>query len=58
MRHDPNQIKHAFESGEYRYQTKMKRAAYLKHKAELQVELLKLQKWVEETGQRVVVLLY
>ncbi len=56
MRHDPVQIKHAFESGEYPYQTKMKRAAYLKHKASLQVELLKLQKWVEETGQRIVIL--
>ena len=56
MRHDPSQIKHAFESGQYPYKTKMKRAVYEKHKAELQVELLKLQKWVKETGQRIVVL--
>ena len=34
----------------------MPRKAYEKHKAELQVELLKLQSWVKETGERVVVL--
>lgn len=56
MRHDPAQIRHAFESGEYPYQTKLKRAVYEKHKAELQVELLKLQQWVEKTGEKVVVL--
>lgn len=56
MRHDPEQIKHAFESGLYPYKTKLKRAVYEKHKAELQVELLKVQKWVEETGQKIIVL--
>lgn len=56
MRHDSAQIRHAFESGEYPYQTKLKRAVYEKHKAELQVELLKLQQWVEKTGEKVVVL--
>jgi polyphosphate kinase len=56
MPHDPSQIQHAFESGEYPYKTKMKRSAYEKHKAELQVELLKLQKWVESTGQKIVVI--
>ena len=56
MRHDPAQIRHAFESGEYPYQTKLKRAIYEKNKAALQVELLKLQQWVEQTGEKVVVL--
>lgn len=56
MRHDPALIKEAFESGKYPYKTKLKRSVYEKHKAELQVELLKVQKWVEETGEKVVVL--
>ena len=56
MRHDSAQVRHAFESGEYPYQTKLKRAVYEKHKAELQVELLKLQQWVEKTGEKVVLL--
>ncbi|CAN0499789.1 unnamed protein product, partial [Laminaria digitata] len=49
-------IRRAFESGSYPYKKKIKRAEYERRKAELQVELLKAQKWVEETGERVVVL--
>lgn len=56
MRDDPEAIRRAFETGAYPYKTKIKRAAYEKHKAELQVELLKVQKWVEDSGQKVVVL--
>ena len=56
MHHDPEAIRRAFETGAYPYKTKIKRAAYEKHKAELQVELLKVQKWVEDSGQKVVVL--
>lgn len=56
MRHDPERIKYAFESGEYPYKTRLKRALYERHKAELQVELLKVQKWVEENGKKVVIL--
>jgi polyphosphate kinase 2 len=56
MRHDPEAIRRAFETGAYPYKTKIKRAAYEKHKAELQVELLKVQKWVEDSGQKIVVL--
>ncbi|MGY8960642.1 MAG: polyphosphate kinase 2, partial [Alphaproteobacteria bacterium] len=56
MRHDPEAIRHAFETGEYPYKNKMRRPAYEKHKAELQVELLKVQSWVQETGQKIVVL--
>ncbi len=55
-RHDPQEIKRAFETGEYPYQTKIKRTQYEKHKAELQVELLKVQKWVKESGEKIVVL--
>ncbi|WP_346914354.1 polyphosphate kinase 2 [uncultured Roseibium sp.] len=56
MRHDPAAIRHVFETGEYPYSTKMRRAAYEKQKAKLQAELLKAQKWIQETGQRVVIL--
>ena len=56
LRHDPEAIRHAFESGDYPYKTKMRRPAYEKSKAGLQVELLKVQNWVEETGQKIVVL--
>lgn len=45
-----------FKHGTYPYQTKMKKAEYEEKKAALQVELLKMQKWVKETGQRVVIL--
>jgi len=56
MRHDPAAIRHVFETGEYPYATKMRRSAYEKQKAKLQAELLKAQKWIQETGQRVVIL--
>lgn len=56
MRHDEEVIRQFFESGEYPYSNKMPRAAYEKHKAELQVELLKVQRWVKATGERVVIL--
>lgn len=56
MRHDPETIRRLFENGEYPYHTKIKRAVYEKHKAELQVELLKVQRWVKETGQKIVIL--
>ncbi len=56
MRRDPDAIAHVFESGEYPYATKMRTKVYEAHKLELQRELLKLQRWVEETGERVVML--
>lgn len=46
----------SFENGKYPYKTKMKRAEYEKEKKALQVELLKVQKWVKESGQKIVVL--
>ncbi len=42
--------------GAYPYKNLMSRKAYEKQKYRLQVELLKLQAWVKETGQRVVIL--
>ena len=42
--------------GGYPYRNLMRRSSYEKEKYRLQVELLKLQAWVKETGQRVVIL--
>jgi polyphosphate kinase 2 len=55
-RHDPDAIRRAFETGEYPYHTKLRTKVYEKQKAELQVELLKVQKWVKDTGQKIVIL--
>ena len=56
MRHSTEAIQNVFETGEYPYATKMRRAAYEKRKAKLQAELLKAQKWIQDTGKRVVLL--
>jgi polyphosphate kinase len=56
MRHDPAAIRRLFESGEYPYKVGMRTAPYEAHMLELQRELLKAQRWIEQTGQRVVVL--
>ena len=45
-----------FEQGEYPYKTRLSRRAYEAEKAALQVELLKVQHWVQETGQKFVLL--
>lgn len=42
--------------GGYPYKNLLSRRSYEKQKYHLQVELLKLQAWVKETGQRVVIL--
>ncbi|MEX0306668.1 MAG: polyphosphate kinase 2 [Ruegeria sp.] len=52
----PEKIRQAFESGEYPYGRKMARKNYEAQKAELQAELLKVQLWAQETGQRFVLL--
>jgi len=52
----PDKIREAFESGTYPYDTKMGKKEYEATKAELQAELLKVQKWVHETGQKFVML--
>lgn len=43
-------------NGGYPYQNLLSRKSYEKQKFQLQVELLKLQAWVKETGQKVVIL--
>ncbi|UWQ26058.1 polyphosphate kinase 2 [Leisingera aquaemixtae] len=49
-------IRRAFESGEYPYPRKMARRAYEAEKARLQAELLKVQLWAQETGEKFVML--
>lgn len=51
-----DEVRHVFETGQYPYKTKMPRAAYEKKKAALQAELLKVQIWAQETGQKFVLL--
>jgi polyphosphate kinase 2 len=54
---DPDQeLAAGWRDGGYPYQNLMARKTYEKQKYRLQVELLKLQAWVKETGQRVVIL--
>jgi polyphosphate kinase 2 len=45
-----------FENGMYPYADRIKKAKYEKEKARLQVELLKVQRWVKESGKKVVIL--
>jgi polyphosphate kinase len=47
----------AFESGRYPYARLMGRATYEAEKARLQAELLKVQIWAQETGQKFVILM-
>ncbi len=56
LRHDPAAIRRLFESGEYPYETHMRTGPYEAHMLDLQRELLKAQRWVQETGQRIVML--
>jgi polyphosphate kinase 2 len=54
---DPDQeLAPGWREGGYPYLNLMSRKAYEKQKYRLQVELLKLQAWVKDTGQRVVIL--
>jgi len=49
-------IRQAFESGEYPYAKRMSRRVYETRKAKLQAELLKVQLWAQETGQKFVLI--
>ncbi|ABL69932.1 protein of unknown function DUF344 [Paracoccus denitrificans PD1222] len=53
---DPDAIRLAFETGHYPYPRRMGRVAYEREKARLQAELLKVQIWAQETGQKFVIL--
>ena len=49
-------VRRAFETGKYPYSEKMGRNAYEAEKAALQAELLKVQLWAQETGQKFVMI--
>ena len=51
-----DQLSPDWREGGYPYHNLMSRKAYERQKYRLQVELLKLQAWVKETGQRVVII--
>lgn len=53
---DAEAIRRAFETGEYPYKTKLRKAPYERRKAELQAELLKAQKWVKDNGEKIVII--
>ncbi len=54
---DPDlELAPGWREGGYPYKNLMSRRSYEQQKYRLQVELLKLQAWVKETGQRVVIL--
>ena len=52
----PDQVRQAFETGEYPYKDRLSRTVYERRKAKLQAELLKVQHWAQETGQKFVLL--
>jgi len=49
-------LRKAFENGEYPYQDKLKKKPYEEEKAKLQAELLKVQHWAQETGEKFVLI--
>jgi polyphosphate kinase len=56
VRRDPSFVRRIFETGEYPYQEEMRADLYEGCMKELQYELLKCQHWIENTGQKIVVL--
>ncbi|MDD2728749.1 polyphosphate kinase 2 [Malikia sp.] len=54
--HPDDELSSDWRDGGYPYKHLMRRSSYETQKYQLQVELLKLQAWVKETGQRVVIL--
>ena len=53
---DAAHVRAVFREGRYPYRTRIRRNVYEVHKEALQVELLKVQSWVKQTGQRIVLL--
>lgn len=54
--HPDEELASDWREGGYPYKNLMRRSTYEAQKYQLQVEMLKLQAWVKETGQRVVVI--
>ena len=55
-RRDPTYVRRIFETGEYPYHAAMRVDLYDHCMRKLQCELLKCQRWVQETGRKIVVL--
>jgi polyphosphate kinase 2 len=55
-RHPDEELADNWRKGGYPYRNLLSRKSYERQKYRLQVELLKLQAWVKETGQKVVIL--
>lgn len=53
---DKQEIVKLFREGRYPYVNKIRNSTYEYHKQQIQVELLKVQNWVKETGQRIVMI--
>ena len=53
---DPDAIRALFRDGTYPYKSRMKLRDYEAEKKVLQVELLKLQSWAKQSGQRIVII--
>ena len=51
-----DQVRRAFETGKYPYSNQLSRRAYEAEKAALQAELLKVQLWAQDTGQKFVMI--
>ena len=56
IRRDPKAIGRLFREGTYPYKHKIPRKEYEEAKSQLQIELLKVQSWVKETGQKIVLI--
>ena len=46
----------SLKGSDYPYKKKIKKSAYEKQKAALQVELLKVQRWVKESNEKILIL--
>ncbi|NNL99349.1 MAG: polyphosphate kinase 2, partial [Gammaproteobacteria bacterium] len=56
IRNDPAAIGQLFKEGKYPYTDRIPRAKYEQTKAQLQIELLKVQNWVKMTGEKIVII--
>ena len=53
---DTSEVERNTKKGAYPYKDRLGRKAYEKEKYKLQVELLKLQAWIKETGQKLIII--
>jgi polyphosphate kinase len=56
LRSDPDAIRRAFETGEFPYKSRLSTRFYEAAMAGLQIELLKVQSWVKEAQEKLVVI--